>query len=130
MKKTKFNPQLLKEELNRFKLINEYSFYKEAQAEDDDLLLGGLDEADEEPEGADAIANDLGVPPPDAAAPDVDFGGEPQAGDAAPAEDPAAPPAAEVAPEAPMAPIEGPAEEPAGDEVELVKSYTIKNSAV
>ena len=126
MKKTKFNPQLLKEELNRFKLINEYSFYKETQAEDDDLLLGGLDEADEEPEGADAIANDLGVTPPDAAAPDMDFGGEPQAGDAAPAEpnpanaeDPAAAPAAEVAPEAPMAPIEGPAEEPAGDEVEL-----------
>ena len=122
MKKTKFNPQLLKEELNRFKLINEYSFYKEAQVEDDDLLLGGLDEADEEPEGADAIANDLGVAPPDAAAPDVDFGGEPQAGDAAPAEDPAAPPAAEIAPEPPMAPIEGPVEEPEepeGDEVEL-----------
>jgi len=122
MKKTKFNPQLLKEELNRFKLINEYSFYKEAQSEDDDLLLGGLDEADEEPEGADAIANDLGVTPPDAAAPEVDFGGEPQAGDAAPAEpNPANAEDPAVAPEAPMPPMapEAPVEEPAGDEVEL-----------
>jgi hypothetical protein len=124
MKKTKFNPQLLKEELNRFKLINEYSFYKETQVEDDDLLLGGLDEADEEPEGADAIANDLGVTPPDAAAPDMDFGGEPQAGDTPPVEDPAAPPAAEVAPEAPMAPIEGPMEEPAEDEDEVELDVT------
>ena len=70
MKKTKFNPELLKEELNRFKLINEYSFYKEADSYNDDeseLLFGSdsqLDEADEEIDGPDAIANDLGVTSP------------------------------------------------------------------
>lgn len=127
MKKTKFNPELLKEELNRFKLINEYSFYKEAKSDDDDddLLLGGLDEADEDPADAgDAIANDLGVTPPseDAAAP-VDFGGEAPAGGAEPnpanAEEPAAPVEAPEAPMEPVAPAVEPTEEPASDDVEL-----------
>lgn len=133
MKKTKFNPELLKEELNRFKSINEYYFGMRERKDDDELILGGkpyIDEADEDPDAAgDAIANDLGVTPPagDAVAPvapETDFGAEAPAGDApiepnpANAEDPAAP-AAEVAPEVPMAPIEGPIEEPAADEVEL-----------
>jgi hypothetical protein len=126
MKKTKFNPQLLKEELNRFKLINEYSFYKEAQSDKDDeteLLFGNssyLDEADEEPEGADAIANDLGVTPPsaDGAEPTVPMA-DPMAGEPNPAnaEEPAAPEAA-IEPTPAMPPAE-PIEEPAGDEVEL-----------
>jgi hypothetical protein len=126
MKKTKFNPQLLKEELNRFKLLNEYSFYKETERDSDDLLFGGLEEADENPDAAgDEIANELGVPPPnandaEAPSPESDFGGEPPA-EPNPdnAEDPGAPPAGEVAPEPPMAPIEGPIEEPEDDEVEL-----------
>ena len=126
MKKTKFNPELLKEELNRFKLINEYSFYKEAQSDKDDegeLLFGNssyLDEADEEPEGADAIANDLGVTPPSAddAEPTVPMA-DPMAGEPNPAnaEEPAAPEAA-IEPTPAMPPAE-PIEEPAGDEVEL-----------
>ena len=126
MKKTKFNPELLKEELNRFKLINEYSFYKEAQSDKDDegeLLFGNssyLDEADEEPEGADAIANDLGVTPPSAddSEPTVPMA-DPMAGEPNPAnaEEPAAPEAA-IEPTPAMPPAE-PIEEPAGDEVEL-----------
>ena len=131
MKKTKFNPELLKEELNRFKSINEYSFYKEAK---NDLLLGNtsyLDEADEDPDAAgDAIANDLGVTPPSAGADepqagdDLDFGGEAQAGGAEPnpanAEDPAAAPMPEPEmPTPPAAPETTPEEDPAGDEVEL-----------
>ena len=40
MKKTKFNPELLKEELNRFKSINEYSFgMRERNLDDDELIL-------------------------------------------------------------------------------------------
>ena len=126
MKKTKFNPELLKEELNRFKSINEYSFgMRERNLDDDDLILGNnpyLDEADEDPAAAgDAIANDLGVTPPAAdAAAAPDLGGEPQAGDApaepnpANAEEPELPAPAEPA----LPPVE-PTEEPAGDEVEL-----------
>lgn len=126
MKKTKFNPELLKEELNRFKLINEYSFYKEAES-DKDLLFGNssyLDEADEEPEGADAIANDLGVTPPDAGAgapppPEEDPMADPMAAEPNPAnaEEPAAPEAGMEPPVAPEPPA--PIEAPAGDEVEL-----------
>lgn len=113
MKKTKFNPELLKEELNRFKLINEYSFYKEADSDkydESDLLFGNssyLDEADEEPEGVDAIANDLGVDTPEAGAP------------AEPMEEPMGEPETpDATMEPPMPPAE-PVEEPAGDEVEL-----------
>ena len=126
MKKTKFNPELLKEELNRFKSINEYSFgMRERNFDDDELILGNspyLDEADEEPEGADAIANDLGVTPPDAGA---DAGTEPMADpmaepNPANAEDPAAPAAPEAGMEPPVAPeVPAPTEAPAGDEVEL-----------
>ena len=128
MKKTKFNPELLKEELNRFKSINEYSFgMRERNLDDDELILGNspyLDEADEDPEGADAIANDLGVTPPgEEPAPPADLGGEAQAGDAPlPPAEPNPANAEETAPEPPMepAPVEpAPMEEPAGDEVEL-----------
>jgi hypothetical protein len=73
--KKKFNPALLKEELNRFKLLNEYDFYQEKKElpEYKDLILGDLDEADDdnaddlEPaddsidNAANDVANDLGV---------------------------------------------------------------------
>jgi hypothetical protein len=77
MKKTKFNPDLLKEELNRFKLLNEYDFYQEKKElpEYKELILGDLDEADEAPDdlepadtdvdnATDNIASDLGVEEP------------------------------------------------------------------
>ena len=71
-KKNKFNPQLLKEELNRFKMLESYSFYTgkqempEYDEKKDDLILGNeLEEADEEEVSPDAavddIANELGV---------------------------------------------------------------------
>ena len=125
MKKTKFNPELLKEELNRFKSINEYTFFKETK---NDLLLGNtsyLDEADEDPDAAgDAIANDLGVTPPSAGADepqaggnDLDFGGEAQAGGED--QEAEAPMPEPEMPTPPAAPETTPEEAPAGDEVEL-----------
>lgn len=82
MKKTKFNPQLLNEELKRFRLLNEYSFYteKEVDADRPPLLLGNdLEEADEDPNAPD--------PNQDAAAGgDVnDMGGEAGLSDETPA---------------------------------------------
>jgi hypothetical protein len=63
MKKNKFNPELLNEELKRFKLLENYSFYV-GEDYDKPLILGddNIDEADEAPEAAvDDIASDLGV---------------------------------------------------------------------
>jgi hypothetical protein len=68
--KKKFNPELLKEELKRFRLLNEYDFYQEKKElpEYKDLILGDLDEADEAEapddlkpaEDAEAAANAIG----------------------------------------------------------------------
>jgi hypothetical protein len=82
MKKTKFNPQLLNEELKRFRLLNEYSFYTEKETSDYEkpLILGtDLEEADEDPNATD--------PNQDAAAGgDVnDMGGEDGLSDETPA---------------------------------------------
>jgi hypothetical protein len=126
-KKTKFNPELLKEELNRFKLLETYDFYheeKEAPEYEKPLLLGReLEEADEvpsdlEPADSEAAANniaaDLGVDP-------NAEGGE-DTGDAA-----------DVAPEGDMSEpepeTEEPAiEEPASDEVEVDVTSIVKGS--
>lgn len=46
----KFNQNLLNEELKKFKLLSEYTFYTEEPKKDDNLILGSdLDEADEDP---------------------------------------------------------------------------------
>ncbi len=70
-KKTKFNPELLKEELSRFKMLENYNFYSGKQEEptyEKPLILGtDLEEAegDEEAKAAvDDIAGELGVEPP------------------------------------------------------------------
>lgn len=76
-KKTKFDPILLKEELNKFRLLSEYSFYTgESETkydQEDDLILGNVEEADETPndlepadttDATDAVADDLGVESP------------------------------------------------------------------
>lgn len=77
-KKVKFNPDLLNEELKKYKLLSEYSFYTGendlTKTDDKDLLLGDVDEAadeskpdDLEPVDADTdgaandVAADLGV---------------------------------------------------------------------
>jgi hypothetical protein len=120
MRKPNLNPELLKEELNRFKLLNEYSFYKESKPQEDDLLLGGLAEVDEDPAAPDAsgdIANELGITPPEGdagvpPAPDANGGMPPAEPNPANAEDP-------VAPEAPLPAEPAQAPLPAADEEEI-----------
>ena len=112
--KKKFNPELLKEEQNRFKRLLEYDFYqerKEIPSFKKDIILGDLEEAEDEPTeepadvaGAKDIAADLGVDAPgEETTADIP---EPEAEEPADAEMPA---------EEPMD-TEMPAEEPAGDE--------------
>jgi hypothetical protein len=88
--KKKFNPELLKEELNRFRLLNEYDFYQEKKEapEYKDLILGDIEEADEAPDdlkpaddvdaAAGAIGDELGV---DAGAEGGDAEGDAEGGD-------------------------------------------------
>lgn len=132
MKKTKFNPSLLKEEQNRFKLLLEYDFYQEKKEipEFKNLILGDtMDEAEEapadlEPEdnigaAADSVAADLGVEAP---------AGEEEVTelpDEAPADDEEAPADDE---EAPADDEEAPADEPASDEVEVDVTSIVKGS--
>jgi hypothetical protein len=55
----KFNKSLLNEELKKFKLLSEYSFYTEDKSENDDLILGtSLEEAEGDEEATDAPATD------------------------------------------------------------------------
>ena len=151
MKKTKFNPQLLNEELKRFRLLNEYSFYTEKETSDYEkpLILGtDLEEADEDPNATD--------PNQDAAAGgDVnDMGGEDGLSDETPAnanpeapaddmggETPPVPPGTEepteddldfgVGAEDPAAeeiPADPAIEEPADDSVEIDVSQIVKGT--
>jgi len=120
--KKKFNPELLKEELSKFKLLSEYDFYQEKKQmpEFKDLILGdeALDEAEEAPAdlkpedevgaAADKVAADLGV---DAG----DTGGEETTSDI-PEPDATEEPAAE------------PMEEPASDDVEVDVTSLVKGS--
>lgn len=114
MKKQKFNPELLKEELKRFKLLETYDFYtgdkSEPEYKDEALLLGtdleeseggeapdDLQPADAEGNGevdpnvADAVANELGVDADAEPADDMPTGEMP--GPEAPAEEPVEEPA-------------------------------------
>jgi hypothetical protein len=150
MKKTKFNPQLLNEELKRFRLLNEYSFYTEKETSDykKPLILGtDLEEADEDPNAMDpnqdaadgGDVNDMGgeaglsdetpanVNPE---SPADDMGGETPAepGTEEPTEDDldfgvgAEDPAAEEMPADPAI------EEPADDSVEIDVSQIVKGT--
>jgi hypothetical protein len=129
MRKNKFNPELLKEELKRFKMLENYDFYtgekSEVEYKDEALLLGTeLEEAegDEAPDdlqpadaegngevdanAADAVAGELGV-------------------DAAPVDDA---PVGDM-PEPEAAPIEEPAiEEPVDDSVEVDVTSLVQGS--
>jgi hypothetical protein len=150
MKKTKFNPQLLNEELKRFRLLNEYSFYTEKETSDYEkpLILGtDLEEADEDPNATDpnqdaaagGDVNDMGgedglsdETPANAnpEAPADDMGGETPAepGTEEPTEDDldfgvgAEDPAAEEIPADPAI------EEPADDSVEIDVSQIVKGT--
>jgi len=119
--KKKLNPELLKEELKKFKMLSEYDFYQEKKEEPEykELLLGDIEEADDtpndsepaqepannaEPENMDSeidgIEGDLGVD-----------GGEEMSGDI-----PEPEPQAEPMPE------------PASDEVEVDVTSLVKGS--
>lgn len=129
----KFNPEKLQEEVKRFRLISEYSFYteKDDTQKTDDLILGaGLSEdGDDQPDpnadpnaAPDANADDASAPAPDAGDDNL-FGTDEPADDAGtPAPDAnAAPPAAAPAPPPPPAP-------PAEPEVDVDVTQLVKSS--
>jgi hypothetical protein len=150
MKKTKLNPQLLNEELKRFRLLNEYSFYTEKETSDyqKPLILGtDLDEADEDPNALDpnqdpaagGDVNDMGgedglsdeTPAnANAEAPADDMGGEMPAdpGMEAPAEDDLDFGVGAEDPAAEDMPVDPAMEEPADDSVEIDVSEIVKSA--
>lgn len=117
MRKTKFNPELLKEEAKKFKLLSEYDFYqeeKEAPEYEKPLLLGNeLEEAEEE-DNTEAPVDDAAVDNIEA---ELDIE-EPVDG----GEEPAAEP--EIANE----PVAEPVAEPATDEIEVDVTSLVKGS--
>ena len=130
--KKKFNPELLKEELNKFKLLSEYDFYQEKKEapEYKDLILGNaLDEADDVPDdlepadAADKVASDLGV---DANTDSADTSADaPDNGEVSgdiPEPDGTEEPAQAAEP------TPAPVEEPASDDVEVDVTSLVKGS--
>lgn len=129
-KKNKLNPELLKEELKKFRMLSEYSFYMGEDKKvygsklDKSIILGDesyMSEADEDLE-TDIPVDDSDVPTEDPQAPPVD---EP----APAADDTEVPPVDEPAPagdDTEMAPIEEPA--PSGDEVEVDVTSIVKGT--
>jgi hypothetical protein len=128
MKKNKLNPELLKEELKKFRLLSEYDFYGKTTEDSEyekPLVLGAeLEEADEE-EATDAIAADLGLdaeqPAADAEQPATDETGDDEQTGEIPNEEPATD---EV-------PAEEPVEEPVedtSDDVEIDVTSLVKGS--
>lgn len=125
-KNKKFNPELLKEELKRFKMLETYDFYheeKEAIEYEKPLLLGDIEEADEA-NPTDDIAKELGVDSVEEPATDEPATDEPAA------EEPAAEePVGEMPePEAEMEEPEAEMEEPNTDEVEIDVTSLVKSS--
>lgn len=148
-KKITFNPELIKEEAKRFKLLTEYSFYHEENVmapsgtPQKPIILGNeLEEAEEDPQAgeeqeaqgfdqaagmedqtpAETGAEEMPAPEGGEEAP-IDFGQE--GGEEMPVEDPMAEPAAPEAPiEDPMAAPEAPAEE----DIEVDVTSLVKGS--
>lgn len=124
-KKNKFNPEILKEEAKKFRLLSEYSFYTgendTKHDKEEDLILGDIEEADETPDdlepaadtekAVDTVANDLGVDNTE-----NPRGGEETSGDIE-----------DVDIDAATAPEQQP-EAPAEDEVELDVTDLVKGS--
>ncbi len=131
-KKNKLNPELLKEELKKFRLLSEYSFYmgedeKVHGAElDKPIILGDesyVSEADEDLE-TDIPVDDADVPTEDPQAPPVDDTQAPPVDDTEvpPVDDAEMPPVDDTE----MPPAEEPA--PAGDEVEIDVTSIVKGT--
>jgi hypothetical protein len=128
MKKTKVNPQLLNEELKKFKLLSEYAFYGNTTEEPEyekPLVLGSNLEEEEEEGATDAIAADLGLEPSDEKSEDQPSDEE-QTGDI-PTEEPETPEDEEPTDEPTDEPIEEPIEEPS-NEVEVDVTSLVKGS--
>lgn len=134
----KFNQSLLNEELKKFKMISEYTFYTEEPKKDDaeDLILGagGLAEVDDDPNDVDsAEAPDTGDDSNTAADPAVDPNAAPPVPDAAaatPDMDPTADAGAVPPPEGADAgaiPLPPP-DNAGGDEVEVDVTSLVKGS--
>lgn len=89
-RKQKFNPELLKEELKRYKLMSEYDFIvtnedDKYDADAEDLILGIAEEDEENQDMGNDNSNNFGddngtQPNPEDGAPD-NMGGEPEMGD-------------------------------------------------
>jgi|LakMenE01Jun11ns_1017448.scaffolds.fasta_scaffold9955175_4 hypothetical protein len=131
-KKNKLNPELLKEELKKFRLLSEYSFYMGEDEKvygselDKPIILGDesyVSEADEDLE-TDIPVDDTDVPTEDPQAPPVDDTEVP------PVDDTEMPPVddAEMPPveDSEIPPVEEPA--PAGDEVEIDVTSIVKGT--
>ena len=137
MKKTKFNPELLAEELKKFKLLSEYTFITGDDKKP--LILGdeNLDEADEPPtdlkpeDSAEKVADKLGLDDEnknnDASQSQdsnanlgSDFGGEEKDATTDGGEDMGSEPTEE--------PMAEPMEEPASDEVEVDVTSLVQGS--
>jgi hypothetical protein len=129
MKKQKYNPELLKEELKRYKMLETYDFYtgekSEPEYKEEALLLGNdLEEADENPDNqapdngevdpnaADAVASELGV--------DASPADNTPTGDMPAPEEPVEEPIEE--------PVEEPIEEPVDDSVEVDVTSLVQGS--
>jgi hypothetical protein len=119
MKKPKLNPQLLNEELKKFRLLSEYSFYTEVNSDkpEGDLLLGDLEEADDTTNGANDIAQEL----------DID-----QTSDDGNSEIPMDEPAPEennpAAGTDPVPPAQPPVDDSVGDDVEIDVTQLVNNT--
>ena len=137
-KKVNLNPELLKEELKKFRLLSEYDFYQENKTapeydDTDDLLLGDveLDEAegDDAEAAATDIAGDLGIEAPTADAPEGDVA--PEGGDTEQTgeigdEEPVEEPVDDI-----EEPVEEPIEEPVedtSDDVEIDVTSLVQGS--
>ena len=78
----KFNKSLLNEELKKFRLLSEYSFYQEDTDKQDDLILGSsLEEADEDPNAPAEPTDDANAPVDDSKTAANAAGEEGDAGD-------------------------------------------------
>jgi hypothetical protein len=97
----KLNKNLLNEELKKFRLLSEYSFYVEEPKKDDEKLLLGsdLEEADENPDDATPPADDSNTAQNDTPAPDAGGAPDPNAAPTEPAPDQNTPPAPAPAPD-------------------------------
>lgn len=126
MRNKKFNPELLKEELNRFNLLNEYDFYQEKKElpeyktdlDEEEMPDDAQPDDDNVDAAANDVADDLGVDSPDGGeGDDEEITGDIPEPDAEPTDD-----VEDMGGEAPAP------EAPATDDVEVDVTSLVKGS--